>query len=112
MNDEVRRGNNQPENVERRRAWLRRIGVAVVLALLPILVPLVLLAAGAYILWAFMLHLLVLVLWVPRGHRVLVVYSNSPHWKLYFEERLLPRLGSSCVVLNWSERRHWSFTLA
>ena len=53
-----------------------------------------------------------LVLWFPTGKRVLVVYSNSPHWKQYFEERIIPRLGSRCVVLNWSERRQWSSTLA
>ena len=112
MNDDARLGNSQPEKVDRRRAWLCRIGVVVVLALLPVLVPLALLAAAAYLLWALVLRLLVLVLWAPRGRRVLVVYSNSPHWKSYFEDHLLPRLGSSSVVLNWSERRDWSFTLA
>jgi hypothetical protein len=70
------------------------------------------LALVIYFLWALLLRLLVLVLWFPRGYRVLVIYSNSPHWKGYFEERIVPRLGPSCVVLNWSHRRRWSLTLS
>ena len=78
--------------------WLRGfLGVALAL----VVVPLLLLAAVIYILWGLLLRLLVIVLWIPRGHRVLVVYSNSPHWKQRFEERILPRLGPRCVVLNW-----------
>lgn len=101
------------EVVERNRARLRGAGMfagAVLLAI--VVVPFVLLAAAIYVLWAVLLRFLVLVLWSPRGYRVLVVYSNSPHWKQYFEEHIVPRLGSRCVVLNWSERRRWSFSLA
>jgi hypothetical protein len=84
------------------------IGIALIL----VAVPWLLLAAVIYIVCALLLRLLVLVLWIPRGHRVLVVYSDSPHWKQRFEEHILPRLGPRCVVLNWSERRRWSFGLA
>jgi hypothetical protein len=101
-----------PEEDERRRATVRRIGFVLVLALFPVLVPFVVLALAVYFFWALLLRLLVLVLWFPRGHRVLVIYSNSPHWKAYFEERIVPRLGASCVVLNWSHRRRWRHTLA
>jgi hypothetical protein len=93
--------------------WLRGFRVfffGVALAL--VAVPLLLLAAVIYIFWGLLLRFLVIVLWIPRGHRVLVVYSNSPHWKQRFEERILPRLGPRCVVLNWSERRRWSWGLA
>lgn len=31
--------------------------------------------------------------WEPRGKDLLLVYSNSPHWKAYVEERWLPRWG-------------------
>jgi hypothetical protein len=89
----------------RQRNWLTY-------ALVPMLLLVSLLVIVLYVLWALVLRFLVLVLWFPRGYRVLVVYSNSPHWKQYFEEHILPRLGSRCVVLNWSERRQWSFTLA
>ncbi len=101
------------EDVERDRARLRGVGMIAGAVLLAILVvPFVLLAAAIYVLWALLLRLLVIVLWIPRGYRVLVVYSNSPHWGQYFEEHIVPRLGSRCVVLNWSERRRWSLSLA
>jgi hypothetical protein len=45
--------------------------------------------------------------WGSHGKRLLLVYSNSPHWQTYVEESWLPRLDSIAVVLNWSERRTW-----
>jgi hypothetical protein len=46
--------------------------------------------------------------WSATGKDVLLVYSDSPHWKRYIEAHWLPRLGERAVVLNWSERAHWS----
>lgn len=43
-----------------------------------------------------------------QGKRALLVYSNSPNWKSYIEERWLPRLEDHVVLLNWSERGTWS----
>jgi hypothetical protein len=91
---------------------LRRFHVLFGIVLTLAAVPLLLLAAVIYIFWGLLLRFLVIVLWIPRGLRVLVVYSNSPHWKQRFEERVLPQLGPRCVVLNWSERRRWSWGLA
>ena len=91
---------------------LRRFHVLFGIILTLVAVPLLLLAAIIYIFWFLLLRFLVIVLWIPRGLRVLVVYSNSPHWKQRFEERILPQLGPRCVVLNWSERRRWSLGLA
>lgn len=50
--------------------------------------------------------------WFYRAHRrhgrfILFVYSESPKWKAYLEEHILPRLRGSAVVLNWSEREQW-----
>jgi hypothetical protein len=45
--------------------------------------------------------------WKPQGKDVLLVYSNSPHWKAYVEDAWLPRWGHRAVVLNWSDRRMW-----
>jgi hypothetical protein len=45
--------------------------------------------------------------WGRQGKRLLLVYSNSPNWQAYVEERWLPRLESLAVVLNWSERSTW-----
>jgi hypothetical protein len=46
--------------------------------------------------------------WVgPATRRVLFVYSDSPNWKEYIEQVILPRLPANSVALNWSERRRW-----
>src|SRR4051812_23720078 len=45
--------------------------------------------------------------WLPQGKDLLLVYSNSPHWKQYVEDRWLPKWRDRAVVLNWSERRTW-----
>ena len=46
---------------------------------------------------------------VHGQHRrnVLLVYSESPNWKSYIEENLLPRIAARAVILNWSERSKW-----
>lgn len=46
--------------------------------------------------------------WAGAGKRGLLVYSGSPNWQAYIEERWLPRLDGRLVVLNWSERSQWS----
>jgi hypothetical protein len=42
------------------------------------------------------------------GTRGILVYSDSPNWQRYIEERWLPRIGTRLVVLNWSERARWT----
>ena len=46
--------------------------------------------------------------WGQAGKDVLLVYSDSPHWKDYVETQWLPRLQSRVVLLNWSERAIWT----
>ena len=38
----------------------------------------------------------------------LLVYSNSPNWQSYIEQRWLHEYESQFVVLNWSERATWN----
>lgn len=45
-----------------------------------------------------------------RGAVGILVYSDSPNWKPYIEERWLPVVGSRLLILNWSERRTWDPT--
>jgi hypothetical protein len=45
--------------------------------------------------------------WSGQGKDLLLVYSNSPHWQGYIEERWLPLVKDRAVVLNWSERSRW-----
>ena len=53
------------------------------------------------------LHLLVRLLWLPRGKNVLVVYSDSPIWHEYMTKEILPVVAERAVTLNWSERKKW-----
>jgi hypothetical protein len=80
----------------------------------PLLIVLLPLAIVVVIIWsvaAFTLLLVVWTTWCPRGRYALVVYSNSPIWQRYFEERVLPAIGHRGVVLNWSDRKKWKFSL-
>lgn len=45
--------------------------------------------------------------WAGRGKDLVLIYSNSPHWRSHVENAWLPRWGERAVVLNWSERSAW-----
>jgi hypothetical protein len=44
---------------------------------------------------------------LQQGKFVLFVYSDSPKWKPYIEQNILPQIQEHAVVLNWSERNQW-----
>jgi hypothetical protein len=70
--------------------------------------------AVAFMFWlgaAIVLQLVVWIVWCSRRRYALVVYSNSPIWQEYFEQHILPAVGNRGVVLNWSERKQWSYSL-
>jgi len=47
--------------------------------------------------------------WIDKGKNALFVYSNSPNWKDYIEENILPKISQKSHVLNWSERSQWDW---
>ena len=75
-------------------------------------VPLGLVLLVLYALLSVILHLAIWTLWCLRGRSVLLVYSDSPVWGDYIRERFLPYFQQRAVVLNWSERQRWQFSLA
>ena len=79
--------------------------------LLAVLLPLVAVGAILWLLFATLVQVVVWVTWCPRGRYALVVYSDSPIWREYFEQAVLPALGSRAVVLNWSQRKRWRLSL-
>jgi hypothetical protein len=79
--------------------------------LLLLLFPLVVIAGVLWLVAAVLLQLVVWLTWCSRGRYVLVVYSDSPIWKEYFEHNVLPAVGIRGVVLNWSDRKQWSYSL-
>ena len=99
--------------------WLKRIGPPVVLGIVVVLAwrflliaaaAIAVLAAGAYIYGEWRKWRAVnrfRAVWGGQGKDLLLVYSASPNWQQYVEERWLPQWGHRAVVLNWSERRSW-----
>jgi hypothetical protein len=80
---------------------------ALVLLLLPFILPLAVITIGLALLYRIALYLLVWLLWLPRGKDVLFVYSDSPIWHEYMKTEILPLVEKRAVVLNWSERSRW-----
>jgi hypothetical protein len=81
--------------------------VGIIILLLPLLLPVVALALSLWVLHRITLYLLVWALWLPKGKDVLFVYSDSPIWRGYMTEHVLPLVQTRAVVLNWSERSRW-----
>jgi hypothetical protein len=86
----------------------RPLTIAVGLTTVFLLFPLGVLFMVAWLLATIALHLALLALWLPRGRRVLFVYSDNPRWRPYLDEHVLPRLPKNAVVLDWSTRARWS----
>jgi hypothetical protein len=79
--------------------------------LLLVCLPVVAIALLLWLAAAIALQITVWIAWCSRRKYALVVYSNSPIWQEYFEQHVLPAVGDRGVVLNWSERRQWSYSL-
>jgi hypothetical protein len=89
-------------------AALLALGLPVLLAVAVVAAPF-LAASFAYNRWrAAKLQRAFAARWGASGKDLLLVYSNSPHWKDYVESRWLPALADRAVVLNWSERAVWT----
>ena len=79
--------------------------------LVVVLLPLSLVGAILWLIAAVSLLLVVWVSWCPRRRYALVVYSNSPIWQEHFQTHILPAVDDRGVVLNWSDRSRWRYTL-
>ena len=91
--------------MSRPRHWA--LVVAVVLTL-PIWGAFVVLVTALRGLAVLSTYLGVWLFWIGSARRrALFVYSDCPHWKDHVEARILPRLPSQTVVLNWSRRAEW-----
>jgi len=42
-----------------------------------------------------------------QGKFIIFVYSDSPTWKWYIEQNILPHVQQYAMILNWSERSRW-----
>ena len=71
------------------------------------LLPLLLVGGLVFGIHAALLRVAIWLAWCRGGRRVLVCYSNSPHWRERFERHVIPRLPASAIVINRSERATW-----
>ena len=83
-----------------------------VVPLLPLLVIIVGLNAACPAVYSGALHLAIWWAWCRGGSDILLVYSDSPVWRVYVEQRILPRVTGRAEVLNWSQRAKWRLSLA
>jgi hypothetical protein len=74
----------------------------VIVAAMVLALPIMALVLTCWLAASIGLVVLVSLAWIPRGQRFLIVYSDSPLWKSYFEEEVLPAFGSSAHVINLS----------
>lgn len=105
-----RQGRSQPFLIRCICGLQMAVTLLLLLLLLPLLVPL---CRVRYLGYPTMLQCVIWAGWCPRGVNVLLVHSDSPVWQDHMQANVIPRLPSSAVVINWSERRHWRrFSLA
>lgn len=50
--------------------------------------------------------------WKGKGARCILIYSDSPIWKSYIENRWLPAAGDQLELINISQHHHWKPSLA
>lgn len=82
------------------------------IALFPVVIAVAAVALAFYALSIVCLHIAIWTWWCLRGREILFVYSDSPLWRDHIDRHILPYLGERAMVLNWSERRRWRFSLA
>src|SRR5688572_18374994 len=86
--------------------------VALIVLLLPLVIVSAIAAVLLFVAYSVFLHITIWTWWCLRGRDVLFVYSDSPIWCEYIEQRVLPLLGPRATVLNWSRRRRWPLSLS
>jgi hypothetical protein len=92
----------EPESIGRKAATF-----ALIILLLPIILPLTIVGLVLHWLNKVVVYLLVWVCWLPKGKDVLYVSSDSPIWKEYMETEVFPLVTERAIVLSWSARSKW-----
>lgn len=90
--------------------WHKVLLAPVIVAAVVLGAPIAALAVVYWLTTSVVIVAAISLLWIPRGQRFLVVYSDSEQWRPYFEEEVLPAFGSSARVINLSRdggRKKW-----
>jgi hypothetical protein len=86
--------------------------IAILIILSPLVLGFAMLTLVLFFIISVCLRILIWSWWCLRGQNILFVYSDSPIWHDYIEQQILPYLGGRAIVLNWSRRKQWRFSLA
>jgi hypothetical protein len=92
---------------EKQSRLSRIAGAIAITLLLPLIIPMGLVVLTLLGMHKLLLYLLIWCLWLPKGKDTLLIYSESPIWRDYMTQEILPLLKHRAVVLNWSERGKW-----
>jgi hypothetical protein len=93
---------------QKKSSTRRYVEVGLIVLLLPLFLPIIVLALLLHFLNKTIVYLLVWLWWMPQGKDVLLVFSDSPIWRRYMEQEIMPLVARRAVTLNWSERSKWS----
>jgi hypothetical protein len=99
-------------NSSKPKSKLKWWQAALIIPFVPVMITVAAIALVFFVVSTVCLHITIWTWWCLRGRDILFVYSDSPIWCDYIEQRILPYLGERAVLLNWSERRRWRISLA
>jgi len=98
---------------KRKLPWWAILLCIVFAPILLVAIPTLLIVVLAlYVVSTICLHILIWSFWCFRGRDILFVYSDSPVWHDYVEQHIISKLGERAVILNWSQRKRWRFSIA
>ena len=86
------------------QALSKLLVAVVVIPLIILLIPVVIFWLTAKLFLKLVVLICIWAVWGVKGKDLLVIYSDSPYWKEYFENGLLPQIESRSYSLNLSTR--------
>lgn len=90
------------------------VGCIAIIVLSPLWISILIYGAVVNLVQSVRLYLAVWLRWLPSDKDILFVHSDSPVWRDYIEQQILPVIQERAVVLNWSQRStpQWGPSLA
>lgn len=90
-------------NTSKPKRKLKWWQAALIIPFVPVIIAVAAIALVFFVVSTICLHIAIWTWWCLRGRDILFVYSDSPIWRDYIEQRVLPCLGERAIVLNWSQ---------
>ncbi len=97
--------NDAPQSLPQKASFLKKVVIPFFLVLL------LLILSPFILLWVLVMEIPLRLIFLSKvlstRKFILFVYSDSPIWKQYLEDNILPRIREHAFLLNWSERGQW-----